>query len=220
MPPILDDVDDKGGDNKPAKSKFRDPKWIAVGIGVATLVIMWLAYRRQAAAQDASSAASTFPQLPATAMNAPQGAGTPGPSTSDLSALTDAVNGQTTALGNLLTTLQGPPASATPGASPTPAGSSVPDWWTQMYQGILNRAPDPQGAAFWAGETANVGQQQAMKEFMGSPEVLVQQDYQSILHRYADPQGLAFFSGELQSGQKTNAQIQADLAWGQARGHT
>lgn len=103
-----------------------------------------------------------------------------------------------------------PPSSA----APTPG----PDLVQSLYGQVLNRVGDPSGSAYWESYSATHTSDQTTAAFLSTPEAQVQTDYQTSLGRYADPGGLQYFTGQITSGQKTAAQVQAEIAWAAAHG--
>lgn len=106
--------------------------------------------------------------------------------------------------------LAGPPSSA----APTPG----PDLVQSLYGQVLNRVGDPSGSAYWETYSSTHTADQTTAAFLSTPEAQVQTDYQTLLGRYADPGGLSYFTGQITSGQKTAAQVQAEIAYAAAHG--
>jgi len=91
----------------------------------------------------------------------------------------------------------------------------------RLYQTLLDRAPDPDGAAFWINQLqAGTPLVDIASDFLqsaeyqgkfgataGNPTSFVTQLYESGLGRSPDPGGLAFWVGQLTSGQMSEAQV-------------
>src|SRR5882672_3817765 len=102
----------------------------------------------------------------------------------------------------------------------TTADTSSADSITQLYAGYLNRAPDPSGAAYWAGQLqggtsldqisqAFSAQAEAATQnaFLANPDVtdtaavkgFVDAIYSNVFSRAADEAGEAYWIGQIQS---------------------
>jgi hypothetical protein len=67
-----------------------------------------------------------------------------------------------------------------------------------IYESTLGRAPDPEGAAYWASTGLNASQ--IAQAVAGSNEAIVNQAYQAGLGRAPDEGGAAYFQQQLASG--------------------
>jgi hypothetical protein len=78
-----------------------------------------------------------------------------------------------------------------------------------IYESTLGRAPDPGGAAYWAGSGLNAAQ--IAQAVAASPEAQVAQIYQSSLGRAPDAGGAEYYQQQLASG-RTAADIATEIA--------
>ena len=95
---------------------------------------------------------------------------------------------------------------------------------TELYVGIFNRAPDPEGLAFWTGKLVDEGADidVVRAEFVSSPEwqngvgqqtnaQVIQHLYESLFEREPEQEGFEFWLNELETGVTTVDQIVAVL---------
>jgi hypothetical protein len=89
-------------------------------------------------------------------------------------------------------------------APPAPAASPEAALVAALYRALLNRDPDPDGLASWAGQiTAGASFLQVVRGIEGSPEhrgLQVDRLYATYLHRAADAPGRAFWVDRMTGG--------------------